>query len=1464
MTDPEPRPSRKRRWGAPPRWPAKLLLVLSLLGLCGALIVYWAYRNRNDERLASYLAEKLNPHIRGRMKIGRVHWSPRAVVDIALGASHPLEVEHFYTFDPAGREVLYVRRATARMDLLALLTRGEIRIHDGRVEGVRCAIVEGKQPDGGAEVGLVAAFSARVRKPGRGPRIRIRNVRIDRGQLVLGFPSWRLRLHDFALREAHYGWNGGPSAKEGMIFGSQVRAPRGVLEVAGRKVPLTEVQVAHFDTSEAQPMEAMIDLQAQVRGSPLRVTGRMIQFFGQHPRIDLGFNSQRGKGVLAEVSGQAVEGRSAFGLRMRGPILRPVIEGWIAEAELGRGPTALARLGGRFRFRTDRPMLDLQHVHGTFLEGQVSGRAQMNFVDRRWDGELRLAGVAPAPLHAALGGKMEGVLRLQGQTAPLFSAAANVNVHWDRGGQLRDAWPRHLQVRGRTHLTPTILDLAGMTVSAEGNSLHARGSVSLVQRRVNLQLGIDLPALGSSLARRRRAAAVESLTGALHVTGRWPRLAAQGSVSAKRVGYRGLRFPLVSSAVEVSRGVVHLRKLRADGLGGEIRGAASLALFTPELRWQRAPTVEGHLQVVGLDLGTLGLPRRVQGRGNADLQLSGPLGQPKGVATIQLPVATVDGQSYRNVRLRLGLLPDRVSVYEGRLPRADGGTLSVWGDLHFDGALDLRVSAQNFPVRGIPGVPELPVPLAGRINGKVELSGTVEDPRLAGTVHLEDARVRRMPLGSGALTLAPGSDTIRVTGRFFGGLLRLDGYVMMRGQRSLNLTLDVQRFPIERLAEEIRTLGDVRGTASGRVRLRADAERGLTEADARFSELRLGMRYRPPGLYTVRTVQLSNRDDVVLRYRDGLLKVTDAQLVSSVPGRAVHDAEFVLGGWLSTRQADLRLRGRLTLKLAEFFLARRVRWVSGDARADLRLSGPWQAVKLEGALELAKVLVRLPKFDPRIEVPYARVQLVPGALRVPVIRLSVGGQELAAQGQLNLDRFRPTTVEASVAGAVNVELLELFFPEQFTRAAGVVKVNARLAGPLADPRVVGSLRVERVELSPRGWGRTLTLNRGHVALQNHLLYAVRPLHGTYDEGSIRIGGEVRLDRWEPVDIYLELVGSGIPQRKPKTYLAEANLNVRLLGDARSLELRGDVDLVDGRYIREFDIVRQAFLRPRTFEEEHPFWKGNSLLTNLGLQLRVRATGQLLVTNRYGKLGMTGALSVSGTLSEPRLEGIVRMEEGKFRIPFLRGEYTLERGEIVFDKNADPDHAEANLVAETQHEDRNGSVYQIKLMLRGPLTQMRMSLASVPTLDQGQILALLTLGRTTEQFRQELTTGQQRGSGAVGAADAQLKEFSGQFLSSILEDPIKQVTGLDLARLEVGTESVQVKGCKKFGRYVDVCGEYEKGLAGQSRVEGRAEGRIHDYLRLIGKAERLSTRIDTLGEENPSRVRLELKFRLPLR
>jgi hypothetical protein len=280
--------------------------------------------------------------------------------------------------------------------------------------------------------------------------------------------------------------------------------------------------------------------------------------------------------------------------------------------------------------------------------------------------------------------------------------------------------------------------------------------------------------------------------------------------------------------------------------------------------------------------------------------------------------------------------------------------------------------------------------------------------------------------------------------------------------------------------------------------------------------------------------------------------------------------------------------------------------------------------------------------------------------------------------------------------------------------------------------------------------------------------------------------------------------------------------------------------------------------------------GIPALETMRLELALDSAGPIKIKNAMAELSMNVRLKVGGTLSDPRLGGVLGIEEGGYvRLPGFRVEFVSKNSTIKFyeDKRIPIETPELDIRAEGDLVDpRSESTRKITVVVSGKIPPS-VTLTSSDGLDQATILALLITGRTADQFRDSRSGfGPAGGTGGVGtgasASDNVVKSATGSIVGQQLISPFQRVFKLDIASIEFGTGSFDVKLCKRLARVFNACGFSQLGFGGQSRVEGSLALRISDYLNLAGGVGYLSRGVDTL-QDSITRLRLELKLQFPL-
>jgi hypothetical protein len=385
-----------------------------------------------------------------------------------------------------------------------------------------------------------------------------------------------------------------------------------------------------------------------------------------------------------------------------------------------------------------------------------------------------------------------------------------------------------------------------------------------------------------------------------------------------------------------------------------------------------------------------------------------------------------------------------------------------------------------------------------------------------------------------------------------------------------------------------------------------------------------------------------------------------------------------------------------------------------------------------------------------------------------------------------------------------------------------------------------------------------------------------------DDGRLFIGaganpGRLRIISLRPKlvlgKVSLPLKGERLGYRSTAIEIDDLSFALELTGDVQdSLSLGGDVRLVSGRYIQDFN-VRNLMLSPRINESQsRPFWYGVPLLENLGLGLRVRTLGDgfMVQNNLATEIYLQVDLLVSGTLSAPTLAGDVRPTDGRFHIPILRGDFdiTPNVNHITFVPTkslAAGDTPELNIDATNLLTDAFGNEHTVQMRITGPINQAAIDLSTAEGLDRNQTIMLLLAGRTTDDISsggRTLGINAQSGIDIMGQAS---RDAVASLVEPYIDDTLQGLTGHKLnLRPTVGADGFEVKVLARATRELSLELSYLRGFQTQERYRVQGNAWVRDYVtgRLIG--ERLTYSPQQGITDQVGALRLELTVDYPIR
>ncbi|GAB5467053.1 MAG: translocation/assembly module TamB domain-containing protein [Rhodospirillales bacterium] len=711
-------------------------------------------------------------------------------------------------------------------------------------------------------------------------------------------------------------------------------------------------------------------------------------------------------------------------------------------------------------------------------------------------------------------------------------------------------------------------------------------------------------------------------------------------------------------------------------------------------------------------------------------------------------------------------------------------TLALGREVQIAG--DLTVPAAGLPISGrlrgsLAGgrlLANLGVPLAGRGNLEVALSGRGEQQDAAVTLRLEPGSLADIPHGGIALEAKVRDAT---------GALRLDGSLSASDLKvepaSLeSLAVTFEGTP-ENLAFTVKTEGDVEGptelTVAGKV-----AQRG-----ARI------------------LVTLTSLDGQVAGFPLTQTQQTEVALGPAGPERAstglrLAGADLTLEAVLAGRErrVDLALQG-LNLKQFERFMDGDQ--ITGTVAANLSLRGNRRAqgqlsVTLSQLSVQEEGLPLNPPLDAKLDGQFGAESLaltgsVEGNFGNP-LRLSANMPltvSLAEPG-VDLDQNAPLSGQITWQGDMG-PLVDLM-PIGEQRLTGQGKIDLAVAGTLDVPQASGT-----VEITNGRYENLLTativrdLNLRLRGSQQRLV--VEEASGNDGQnGTLSLTGAVDLanDPAPAVQLALKINDFALARRDDLYARMDVDMTVegdlsnglKVAGTITNEEIRANVisDLPRGVADLPVELVRdgKVISGGETEKEEEA---GAAPPLPVVLDITVNMPRRVFVAGAGLESEWGGTLVITGTADQPFITGSLGPLRGYFAL--FGKQFDLKEGSTVaFDGSADIDPT-LDLAAVYDTDDIVATI-----SITGSAQAPKITLSSDPELPNDEILSQVLFGRGTGQISPVEAF-------QLAEAAAILSGASGSGVTVV--DRIRQTIGVDVLRVESGDEDDEVVAT--VGEYV---------------------------------------------------------------
>jgi len=332
---------------------------------------------------------------------------------------------------------------------------------------------------------------------------------------------------------------------------------------------------------------------------------------------------------------------------------------------------------------------------------------------------------------------------------------------------------------------------------------------------------------------------------------------------------------------------------------------------------------------------------------------------------------------------------------------------------------------------------------------------------------------------------------------------------------------------------------------------------------------------------------------------------------------------------------------------------------------------------------------------------------------------------------------------------------------QVRRATGNVSLNAHLTGPTEDIVLDGHADIQDGTMRFRGYNAEFTGINGQITFYPDRIHVDQLAGLINEEGDFIFDGDLYYEGFRIIAYNMSFDATALPYSKESEYKLSLSPSLTLAGTADAPELTGKIQIMEGRYIKDFRIEEQIVELQR---ETAPRKEPQGLMKNLRMNVQVTNDGSFSIHNNLADLYLRMNLLVKGAPTNPHVEGTVEGVSGKL---FYGGTtFNLDKANLLF---ADPDSNDGYVDVSARTEIRS---FEIRLNLVGRLSHMQLSFTSVPQLDDQNILSLLTFGKLTEELNKN-----------ESEMLLSIPMFLGTQVGPDIRKPIKKYTSIETLNVE---------------------------------------------------------------------------------
>jgi hypothetical protein len=383
--------------------------------------------------------------------------------------------------------------------------------------------------------------------------------------------------------------------------------------------------------------------------------------------------------------------------------------------------------------------------------------------------------------------------------------------------------------------------------------------------------------------------------------------------------------------------------------------------------------------------------------------------------------------------------------------------------------------------------------------------------------------------------------------------------------------------------------------------------------------------------------------------------------------------------------------------------------LDGTVSIDGGLTGAYPDTRLKADVNIANLAYQgrvIPRIEANCQIDRHGAKVQPLVISLPRNRITLNGTLpfLEAGGMGDLD-----VVVAIASGPL--EDFPTYLPTFFHQARGTIDGKLRLFGNPLAPAIAGNVRVSAEEMSFKGMKRPLKkVELGLKTLDGTIF--IDPLRAYFGKGLLQGTGTICF-RDGIGSLTAEVVGDNLDLSWSNVDLRRAKARLSAGGNLYNPIIQGSIRIPQGKVQLSDNLLKSMDFKvplplqslQYTFDIDIPrnFWFKNSMLN----------------------AEMRGQTKLTGDLKNFHLSGGFQTLQGW--LFFQRRKFVIDTGEVRFGEH--DGHFDPHIFFKSVTNMQNTQIY---LTLEGRLGSFTPKLYSSPPMAEGDLFALLTVGRSMDQ------------------------------------------------------------------------------------------------------------------------------------